>query len=285
MKITSELLKRYGAGDNEIQSFIEIFPSGAEYAEIIQNYQLSPEMLHFIRKFFSLNKEEMDKYFELCGVENCERVWDSTNITNSKDISNSKDVKDSLYVRDSETVENSSDIYNSINIQNSNNVLVSENITDSYKIVTSTNTSFSEEIFTSDAIYWSKYIAFSTNIEDSEYLYVSKDSRNCFLSGFLNGCDNCLLCYGLHGVSNYIFNQEVTYADFQKWKEKIMFYLYKENCKLIKLDYSQHNTDRFSVDTKITSIFKDLSQDFFGQLGTIPFYNEEIFLNLFFLRN
>lgn len=285
MRITSELLKRYGAEDNEIESFIKIFPSGAEYEEIIQKYELSPEMLHFIRKFFSLNEEELKKYFELCRVENSERVWDSTNILNSKDVSNSVDVKDSLYVRDSDTVENSSDIYSSINIINSNNVLGSENINDGYKVISSTNISTSEEIFNCDAIYWSKNIAFSTNIEDSEYLYVSRDSRNCFLSGFLNGCDNCLLCYGLRGVSNYIFNQEVTYAEFQKWKEKIMFYLYKENCKLIRLDYIYHNTNRFSVDTKVTSIFKDLSKDFFGHLGTIPYYNESIFLDLFFLRN
>lgn len=283
MKITRELLNKYDTCKKGIDFIEKYYPDGAEALQIVAEHEVPLEMLHFARQHFDLNEEEIKKYYELCEVdENSTNIWSSSKIYNSKNVSSSKEVNESSFVYNSLDVYKSSDIYSSTNIEESSNILDGDNISSSERIISSKNIDFCTQIIGSEDIQWSENLLHSFHIEDSAYLYVCKNSINCYFGGFLEDCQNCLFCYGLKNKKNYIFNQQVSENEFEIWKEKLLFKLNREQNSIVEVNYNNHSGNRFTFYVSLFDIFKDISSDFFGWIGTIPYYVEPVFMNLFF---
>lgn len=283
MKITRELLEKYEACKDGIEFLDKFYPDGAEALQIAEEHELPLEMLHFARQFFNLDEKELQKYSELCEVdEDCTNVWRSSKVYASKNISSSININESNFVYDSTNVFRSSDVYSSEEVEESHNVFGSKGINSSEFIVNCEEVEFSSQLVGCENISWSENLIFSFGIEESSFLYTTKNSRNSYFSGFLTDCQNCLFCYGLNNVKNYIFNQPVSENEFEIWKEKLLFMLNREQNSLVKINHQLHSISRFQFYTSITSIFKDLSSDFFGWVGSIPYYDENLFINLFF---
>ena len=286
MKVTKELLEKYQACKEGLEFLDKFYPDGAEVLQIVKEHEISSEMLHFARRYFSLNEEELAKYFELCKVrKGCKYIWDSTKIENSSYIYNSNNVLNSKYVRGSLNIYDSTDIYESDNVQDCENIFNSKNVENSQLVMLSNDIEYSSNIFNSANISWSKMILHSSEIEESNYIYGSQFLQNCHFSGFLKHCNNCLFCYGLKDADTFIFNQPVTFNEFEYWKEKLIGILNLENEEFIQIKENVHDSERFSVNTKLNSLFNSLSKDFFGWISTVLNYNEDLFLDLFFLKN
>jgi len=283
MKVTYDLLKRYKACKQGLEFMQEFYPDGAEALDIVNEHEVPIEFLHFARQYFDLNEEELKKYFELCNVDsNCENIWSSQQITNSQNVSYSTNVRNSAYVQTSRDIRNSRNIYGSLGVIGSKEIFMSSNVKDSLYIVSTTDVTCSEQVMNSRNIQWSNMIYSSRDVSDSSFITCSLQANNCSVSGFLTNCSNCLFCYAI-GESKYqIFNQQVSVSEFEYWKSFVDFLLEKEKKELIKIQEDSFNGARMISRPKITSIFDDLSEDFFGEIGTIPYYDEEIFLDLFF---
>lgn len=286
MKVTKEILERYQACKKGKDFLDKFYPDGAEVLQIVKEHEISSEMLHFARRYFSLNEEEFKKYFELCRVsEDCKYVWDSIDVENSSYIYNSERITDSQHIQGSIKISSSSDIYESDSVDESNDVLNSQNIDNSFLIMMSNNIDYSSNIFNSANISWSEMVIHSSSIEESKYIYGSQFLNNCYFGGFLKHCSNCLFCYGLDSADNFIFNQPVNYNEFEYWKEKLLGILELEEKNFINIKDDVHSSERFSVNTRLNSLFNSLSKDFFGWISTMLNYDEELFLDLFFLKN
>ena len=286
MKITVDLLKRYNADDSIIEFVSEKYPQGAEIIEVMEDSisKFGLDFLHFIKKYFPLNKGELIKYNELCDVEeSMMNIWYSDHIYYSDNVARSSNVKDSSFIFESQNVFMGKDVYNSMNINSSANIFHSNNVKDSTKIIESHDVSDSISILRSSMIKWSSIIMNSFLIDGSEYIYKSENLNDCYFCGFCKNCKHCLFCSGLDGADYMIFNQKVSISEFELWREKLLIALEFESSKFIKIDASKHTVDeRFEVSKRFDSIFEGLSSNFYGWTNSVLNYNEDIFLAIFF---
>ena len=284
MKITTNLLRKFGADENCIKFMEKFYPDGAEPLEIVKDHKIPLEYLHFARKYFPFTNEEFLKYKELCNIdENSTNFWASSDVEHSQCVWRSKLVSDSGYIIDSNTVKNSQFVFNSVDVRDSSNLLLSRSVRKSEKIMNSQFIDYSEQVNFSENVHWSKYITYSQRISDSEFLYKCERVTNSYFCGFLKDCNTCLFCDGLEGADSYIFNKPVSRNDFERVMDELLFHLRNESIRFIEVDYkNSYERTRFKTKNRLDDIFNGLSSDFYGWISTLPNYEDNLFLSLFF---
>ena len=276
MKVTNEMLDRFGiklgGGVNE-----------KEFSDVLVTEVFPMKVYHYIRKYYRLTEEELKLYFRHCGIFHSENVWDSCSVLNSNNLFNSYNVEDSNFIRDSEDVKISADIYNSTSVNNSADVAHSSGINRSLIVVESQNVEFSRRVARSHNIKWSEVILNSSNLDGCNYVYMSQDLIDCSFCGFMKNSRHCMFCVGLEDKEYYIFNKPVSQKEYEIVKDKLVALLEEEKSTMIRVNDSKHTAEeRFELNRRLDSIVNGLSKEFFGWVGTLPNYSDNIFLDLFF---
>lgn len=282
MKITPELLKKVRAY-RQWFDVLKKYPNGIELIELLQDSELDLDDLYFARHYFYFNTDELEVYNNRCQIQNCgDHVLRSSAITNSNWIYNSKNISNSNFISNCENVNNSNEIKSGINVIesvhviNSKNVKYSQNVADSSDIFTSNN------IINSNQITWSNIINSSSKLEECGFCYKCQDLNNCYFCGFTENSKYCLFCNNISDAEYQIFNKPVSPLEFAQTKEKLLYQLEAEIVNLINIDETKHLDARFSYDLRFDRMFEQLSEDFYGWVGSLPQYDEQIFLLLFF---
>lgn len=284
MKITIDDLYKYGACKEGIRFFEKNYPNGAEVSEVIANPDITLEMLHFGAKYLSVSEEEKQLYKSRCNIDKSSKhVLYSNEITSSEAIIYSNNVLYSNCVRNSSWVKESSFVYGSDNINDSNEILNSRFVDESIKVIGSNHIENCDNILNSDYIKWSKYVSRSFNIEDSSFLYVSENVQDCHFGGFLKNCKHCLFCFGLTDKEYCIFNKEVDLDEYKAVLKELIYKLKLEHPNFIEIKEKEYlSEDRFLLNDRLDGVFDGLSEDFYGWIGTIEYFDDIEFLRLFF---
>lgn len=284
MRITVDLLKRYNACKQSIDFMQANYPNGAEAIEIMQRKDIPLHFLHFGRQYLDVNDEEIQLYKQICRIDDKSRyIWYSNDVSNSTGLMNAHHVSNSSFVRDSFQINNSNHIYNSNNISNCNDIAHSTNIKDSNKILESHDIAESNDVARSNFISWSSAILNSLLLEDCSFIYKSDNLNDCHFCGFIKNSKHCLFCTELEDKEYYIFNHEVSPTIYEKYREELLLQLQAETPCMINVFSTKYTAEeRFELSTRFDTVFNGLSDAFYGWIGTLPNYSDEVFINLFF---
>lgn len=283
MKLTMEMLERYDAPLDWFEFLNTNYPSGAEIYEVIQNPEITTEMLHFAARYFPLTEEEFEFYKKACNIKESKHFVSSEDLFDCIAIGNSKHVSNSEYVRNSENVSRSKNVYGSREVKNSKEVWNCTNITSTQRVIESTYVNRCANIRNSNDVADSQNILESTAIYDSSYIYRGVNLSGCHFGGFLKGCTNCLFCSGLENKKYYVFNKEVAPDVFDSIKADLEFHLFNEGSDFIRIDNARHDPKyRFLSSLRFDAVFEGLSPEFYGWVGTLQNYDEDIFFQVFF---
>ena len=284
MRITVDLLKRYNACKQSIDFMQANYPNGAEAIEIMQREDIPLHFLHFGRQYLDVNDEEIQLYKQICRIDDKSRyIWYSNDVSNSTGLMNAHHVNNSSFVRDSFQINNSNHIYNSNNVSNCNDIAHSTNIKDSNKILESHDIAESNDVARSNFISWSSAILNSLLLEDCSFIYKSDNLNDCHFCGFIKNSKHCLFCTELEDKEYYIFNHEVSPTVYEKYREELLLQLQAETPCMINIFSTKYTAEeRFELSTRFDAVFNGLSDAFYGWIGTLPNYSDEVFINLFF---
>lgn len=284
MRITVDLLKRYNACKQSIDFMQANYPNGAEAIEIMQRKDIPLHFLHFGRQYLDVNDEEIQLYKQICRIDDKSRyIWYSNDVSNSTGLMNAHYVNNSSFVRDSFQINNSNHIYNSNNVSNCNDIAHSTNIKDSNKILESHDIAESNDVARSNFISWSSAILNSLLLEDCSFIYKSDNLNDCHFCGFIKNSKHCLFCTELEDKEYYIFNHEVSPTVYEKYREELLLQLQAETPCMINVFSTKYTAEeRFELSTRFDTVFNGLSDAFYGWIGTLPNYSDEVFINLFF---
>lgn len=282
MKVTVELLTKLKACKHGFD-LLKKYPNGATLIELSEDPDIELDDFYYARHYFLLNDEEMKIYNAKCHLEGCnEHVLRSSYVTKGLWIYNSTHIENCSYISNCENVVNSVEIVNSIDITDSKNVINSKIIKYSTNVADSDNIFNSENVLNSSYINWSKCINSSLLLDECQFCYKSRDCKDCYFCGFVEGGRHCIFCNNLSNAEYQIFNQPVTPAEFERVKEILLFQLQSENVDLMNIEPKRHLNSRFSYDLRFDRMFEQLSDTFYGWVGQLPQFNEQIFLLLFF---
>lgn len=284
MRITVDLLKQYNACKQGIDFMQANYPNGAEAIEIMQREDVPLEFLHFGRQYLDVSDEEIQLYKQICRIDDKSRyIWYSNDVNNSTGLMHAHHVNDSSFVRDSFQINNSNHIYNSNNIFNCDNVAHSSNIKNSNKVLESHEVAESNDVARSNLISWSSSILNSFLLEDCSFIYKSDNLKDCHFCGFMKNSKHCLFCTGLEDKEYYIFNHKVSQSTYEKYREELILQLQAETPSMIKVFNTKHTAEeRFELSVRFDNVFNGLSDAFYGWIGTLPNYSDEVFIDLFF---
>ena len=284
MRITVDLLKRYNACKQSIDFMQANYPNGAEAIEIMQRKDIPLHFLHFGRQYLDVNDEEIQLYKQICRIDDKSRyIWYSNDVSNSTGLMNAHHVNNSSFVRDSFQINNSNHIYNSNNISNCDDIAHSTNIKDSNKILESHDIAESNDVARSNFVSWSSAILNSLLLEDCSFIYKSDNLNDCHFCGFIKNSKHCLFCTELEDKEYYIFNHEVSPTVYEKYREELLLQLQAETPCMINVFSTKYTAEeRFELSTRFDTVFNGLSDAFYGWIGTLPNYSDEVFINLFF---
>ena len=284
MRITVDLLKRYNACKQSIDFMQANYPNGAEAIEIMQRKDIPLHFLHFGRQYLDVNDEEIQLYKQICRIDDKSRyIWYSNDVSNSTGLMNAHHVNNSSFVRDSFQINNSNHIYNSNNISNCDDIAHSTNVKDSNKILESHDIAESNDVARSNFISWSSAILNSLLLEDCSFIYKSDNLNDCHFCGFIKNSKHCLFCTELEDKEYYIFNHEVSPTVYEKYREELLLQLQAETPCMINVFSTKYTAEeRFELSTRFDTVFNGLSDAFYGWIGTLPNYSDEVFINLFF---
>lgn len=281
MKITAELLSKIKAYKHWFD-VIKKYPDGALLTELLQDKDLDYDDLYFARHYFNFNNEELKIYNDRCNILYSDHILRSHDVEDSYWIYNSNNIINSKYVNNGEKVIDSKEIMSSIDIVQSENIVNSKNINDSNRVADSENIKTSQDIINSYHISWSKDINSCSNLEESSFCYKCRDLNDCFFCGFVTNSKHCMFCNNISNAEYQIFNQQVSKEKYEEINEALWLQLSNENVHLIDIDETKHIYSRFSYDYRFDRMFEQLSEDFYGWVGSLPQYDEQIFLLLFF---
>ena len=284
MRITVDLLKRYNACKQSIDFMQANYPNGAEAIEIMQRKDIPLHFLHFGRQYLDVNDKEIQLYKQICRIDDKSRyIWYSNDVSNSTGLMNAHHVNNSSFVRDSFQINNSNHIYNSNNISNCDDIAHSTNVKDSNKILESHDIAESNDVARSNFISWSSAILNSLLLEDCSFIYKSDNLNDCHFCGFIKNSKHCLFCTELEDKEYYIFNHEVSPTVYEKYREELLLQLQAETPCMINVFSTKYTAEeRFELSTRFDTVFNGLSDAFYGWIGTLPNYSDEVFINLFF---
>lgn len=282
MKITRDLLVKLRACQQGLD-LLDKYPDGATLTELADDPDTTLEDFYFARHYFHFSDEEMKIYNDHCQIKNCGgHVLRSAKITNSNWVYNSTDVQDSNYVGHGEKVIGSTEVANSIDIKRSNNIINSKNIGYSENVADSDNIYNSENVINSSYINWCGVINSSFMLDDCQFMYKCRNTKDSYFCGFVEDSNHCIFCNNIHGVEYQIFNKQVTQEEFNRVKEILLIQLQAENVDLLNVNEKNHLDARFSYDLRFDRMFEKLSEQFYGWVGSLPEYDEQVFFLLFF---
>lgn len=282
MKVTLELLKRYGARDSFIQFIEENGLDGAPLIKVLET-DIDSEDLYFLSKYFNLEEDEWEKFSKKVYIVDSTNVWNSKNVENSTAVMESRYVSDSFNVRYSSDISNSNHIFRSSNVDDSTDVVDSEYISSSERVVESDNIGMSEQVENSSRISWSENIMDCENLEDCGFVYKSSDLKSSFFCGFMKNSNHCLFCSNMEDKEYHIFNEPVGKDEFAKVMDELRERLQVEAPRMIEVLEDQYVADkRISFGRRYDNVFRGLSEDFYGWVGTLPNYSDDKFIELFF---
>lgn len=282
MIITRELLIKLQACEHGLK-LLEKYPNGATLIELADDPDVELDDFYFARHYFHFNDEEMKIYNKHCQIFGCgDHILRSSKITDSNWVYNSININKSNYINQCEQVIESSEIVNSVNVQYSKNIINSKNINYSENVADSDDISNSNNIINSSHINWSSVINSSFLLEDCHFMYKSNNTKDSYFCGFVENSNHCLFCNNLSNAEYQIFNKQVTQTEFEKVKEILLLQLQAENIDLLNINIEKHLNPRFSYDLRFDRMFEQLSEQFYGWVGSLPQFDEQIFLLLFF---
>lgn len=282
MKITEQLLTKLKACQHGFE-ILKKYPDGATIVELANDPDVTLEDYFFARHYFHFTEEELQLYNKRCNLKHCGgHVLQSFNVTDSNWIYKSHDIQNSNYISNCNDIKNSSEIKSAINVLNSQDIVNSKNIQYSTKVCDSENIFNSDNIINSHQINWSKIITSSSNLEECQFCYKSRTLNNCYFCGFVDNSENCIFCNNISNAQYQVFNQPVSLNEFEQIKELLLLHLETETVNLLQVNEKRHLDARFSYDLRFDRMFEQLSEDFYGWVGSLPQYDEQIFLLLFF---
>lgn len=281
MKISIEEFKKFGIEDPIIKEF-----EGAALSDAIISGKFDYNLLYKIDEFFKLNTLERDLYNAAIGIVNSKATRYSSFIENSERIYHSSHITNSSFVKKSTEVIGSRDIFESHKVIDSENILKGLNITHSVGIVGSEDVFDSRDIIHSQYIVRADRVIGSTNVEDS--IGVSYGTNVSQSIGIVLGSElkNCIFCYGLNSKEYHIFNKPVAPEDFveifQELKFRLKDFMKARENALVILSQDEWNKNQvsFHYKTNLSAIFDKMSEDLYGFIGTLPNYNEDLFLQM-----
>ena len=282
MKITRDLLVKLRACQQGLD-LLDKYPDGATLTELADDPDTTLEDFYFARHYFHFSDEEMKIYNDHCQIKNCGgHVLRSAKITNSNWVYNSTDVQNSNYVGHGEKVIDSTEVANSIDIKRSNNIINSKNIGYSENVADSDNIYNSENVINSSYINWCGVINSSFMLDDCQFMYKCRNTKDSYFCGFVENSNHCIFCNNIHDAEYQIFNKQVTEEEFNRVKEILLIQLQAENVDLLNVNEKNHLDARFSYDLRFDRMFEKLSEQFYGWVGSLPEYDEQVFFLLFF---
>jgi hypothetical protein len=162
-------------------------------------------------------------------------------------------------------------------------IVQSENLNHSQRVVLSSHVVDSSNIIHSDQITACRNISESSEIDDSQFIYYSNQVSNSLFCGFLKNCSYCLFCTNLKNRTYCIFNKEVSKEDYFKLYNSLLARLESETSNPIRIIESSYDASkRFKFSLAPDQVFNGLSADFYGWIGSLPQYDENLFLEIFF---
>lgn len=282
MKITRELLIKLKACQQGLD-LLSKYPEGATLIELAHDPDVTLEDLFFARHYFNFNEEEIKLYNQKCEIVNCNpHILRSFKVKDSNWIYNSNTIENCNYVGNSEQIYNSNEITNSIDINSCENIANSKNIKYSTNVADSDNISSSQNIINSSYINWCNIINSCFLLNDCQFMYKSRNSKDCYFCGFVENSNHCIFCSNLSDAEFQIFNKQVTQEEFEKIKEILLFQLQNEDVNLMDINSKGHLENHFSYELRFDKMFEKLSDQFYGWVGSLPQYDEQLFLLLFF---
>jgi len=284
MKITVELLKKYGADPSFIGYMDTNGLEGADLIEILDREDAPIEFLYFLRKYLKFDENENLKYNIRCKIDDSStNIWQSQGVEESSNLMKSFFVKGSSNVRNSTGVTDSSFVFRSNGIVNSNEVARSKEVKDSDIVLDSEYVSTSERVTRSSQIDWCENVFLSENLKDCKFIYQSKNLVDSYFCGFMENSSHCLFCSGESGKEYCIFDEEVDPQTFSEVVEALREILDAEQSEMIEVyDGKFTAEERYGFSPRFDSIFNGLSKEFYGWVGTVPNFTEDKFLALFF---
>ncbi len=258
MRITPETLEHYDACPAGITWLKENYPDGVETSDLIHQMPSDPTFIVWALRYLRLTPEEESAAFEALHIKKSARVRMSWNVTNSSAIYGSHDIVDSNRVGSSENVTRSKDVYHSTLVTDSSNISNCNNIEYSRFVYGSSNISFSSYIHVSDSISWSHAIINSLNIEDGVFSELCKNSTYITLCEAVENSQNCCLCFGMNGVSSYLFNKPSTATRVDEVQRHIRD-LYN---------------DEYEVSKNLATFFSTISAPVINYIKSLPEYCE-----------
>lgn len=282
MKVTEQLLDKYGASIEEVNFLRQHYPQGVEISEIMEDKNAAKEMLHFIYQYFQCSQEDISQYCKMFNIVDSSKYHYSEDIRYSNYICNSKRVDHSEHVYSSNNVMHSDHIYNSRAIYDSHDVCDSFDIRQSNNAFNSKEVKYSSNIVESNLVSWSHNILHSLRIDDSTYIYQSSSLNDCHFCGFMTNSRHCLFCVGLDNCEYYIFNKPIDPNMYDSIKDMLEYYLETEVTSFIEVNPQEFMPkDRYVYSRRFDCLFDGLSADLYGWIGTLPNYSQDVFLQLF----
>ena len=286
MKVTNELLDRYVARDSFTKYFKDTYPNGVEFVDLLKDEKIEFVDFHFLRRYLSLSKEELDAYWEACKVVNSINIWESFNVESSRHILLSDCITDSVNVKNSSNVADSRRVYGSHDVSESSEILYSNRVENSTLIFDSNDITDCANVINSNYISWSSMIINSSRVDGSSYCYMGDGLSNCHFCGFGRNLRDSMFTMGGENESFLIFGEKVGSAEFFGWKDKLDFMLQREHEILVPVNNEEDEwNDRYKINRRLDAIFDSLSPDFFGWVSTLPNYSDDKFISLFFRKN
>lgn len=234
MKITSDILLKYGASAEDIQFVHKFYPEGIELNDVfnttVTNFSL--ELIHWMYLHLPISEAEKKEYLNYIEVEGSKYFFYSYHIKDCNMIADSIFCENSIFIFDSSYIKNSKIIYNSEDVLESYQIFSSQLVTNSQHILKSYTIENSFDILDSKDIKNSTNIAYSKRINDSSILVKCSDVSNSYFSRNLVNCKNKLFCFDLKNTEDFmIFNEFVSEDKFHTilkimqpiWNKKIFF--------------------------------------------------------------
>lgn len=282
MLITLELLEKYGADSEQIKLLETKYPDGIELEKLMMDPDFTINMLHQAHRFFKFNPKELELYNQICNIKNSLGYSSSTNVVDSKSIGASEQITRSFFIQNSVHVSDSEFVFGSKDIARSKEIFNCFKVDDSNTVINSKYISDSDNILNSNNVEWSSYVTASKEVTDSSLIYNSKNVKNCKIGGFLTNCDHCLFCIGLKDKDYYVFNQPVEKITYEEIAYQLEIILLNETHSFIDVDPQIYTpTGRYKYSNAPDAVLSGLSPQFYGRIGKMPLYDENVFLQLF----
>lgn len=283
MFVTLEDLKSRNACATGIKLFERLYPEGVEIMKLLDNKHIPIEILHWGYQHLDVNAEEIEKYYQRCGITESKEVLVSERIHNSCFINQSKDVTDSKFINDSVDITDCVQVSYSSFIKRSRHIYNCETVEDTHGATESKEIYKCGNVIDSSNIRDSWGVANCRNLTNSQFIYRSTLSEDCHFSSFLTGCYKCIFCSGLNGKQFYLFNKPISQKEWEKifnneFSVRIneeAFFLLKDNSKLNSYYVAKK-------ETSFRNYFSLISENFNKWVKSLPNFDPFVMYQITF---